>query len=78
MLLYPFSLPVTLFPRTFIIKGDAVNGRNPPSCRFTAFMTLFPVTAFIKEESKGCINQEVISAFNETAVDAIISSRNSP
>ena len=49
MLLYPFSLPVTLFPRTFIIKGDAVNGRNPPSCRFTAFMTLFPVTAFIKD-----------------------------
>ena len=35
-------------------------------------MVLFPVIAFITEEATGSINEETISAINETATDAII------
>ena len=61
---------MTSFWRAFIIKGNANNGRIPPSCHFSARMTLFPVIAFINEEATGCINEE--------AIGAIIGGRNPP
>ena len=39
----------------FINKGNANNGRSPPSCTVV-------VIAFINEEAKGCINKEAIDA----------------
>ena len=53
------------FSRTFIIKGNANNGRNPPSCPF-------PDMVFINEKAIGCINEEAIGAINEAAIGAII------
>ena len=66
MLLYPFPVLVKPFPRTFIIKSDANNGRNPPSCPFPALMTPLPDIAFIIEEDAGCINEEAIGAINQS------------
>ena len=66
---YPLPALLTPFHKTFIIKDNANNGRNPPSC-------LFPIIAFINEEDTGCINKEVIGAINETTTSAIIASRN--
>ena len=57
MLLYPFSVLLAPFPKTFIIKGNANNGRNPPYCNFPALMTLFSDIPFINEEATGCINR---------------------
>ena len=59
---------LTPFPRTFIIKGNASNGRNPPSCPYSALMTPFPVMAFINKEATDCINEESIGAINEATV----------
>ena len=67
---------VTLFSRTFIIKGNADNGKNPLSYSFSILMTPFPVIAFIKNEGTGCINEEALSAINERAIGAIIAGRN--
>ena len=78
MLLYPFSALVTSFARTFIIKDNANNGRNPPSYHFPAFVTRFLDIAFINEEAKGCINEEAICAINEAAISAIMVTRNPP
>ena len=41
MLLYPLSVLLAPFPKTFMIKGNANNRRNPPYCNFPALMTLF-------------------------------------
>ena len=60
----PLALP-TPFSRTFIIKGNANNGRNSPSCPFQ-------VKGFINEETTSCINEEVIGAINEATVGGII------
>ena len=60
MLLYPLSALVTPFPRAFIIKSEANNGRNPSSCPF-------PYSTFKNEETTGCINEEVINAINKAA-----------
>ena len=60
MLLYHFVALMTSFPRTFIIKGNANNGRNPTSCLFLALMTPFPDIAFINEEVTDCTNEEAI------------------
>ena len=62
MLLYPFPALLTSFPRTFIIQGNANNGRN--------LLSPFPVIAFINEEATG--------VFNEAAIGAIIAQRNPP
>ena len=43
MLLYHLLALATPFPRTFIIKENANNGRNPPSCPFPIHMIPFPV-----------------------------------
>ena len=74
------SLPtlLTYFPRTFIIKGNANNERNPFSCPFSALITPFLVIAFINEEATGCIYEEVIGAINGAAIGSIIGSRNPP
>ena len=53
MLLYPLSALATPFARTFIIKGNANNARNPPSCSFLVHMTPFPAIAFNNEEVAG-------------------------
>ena len=45
-----FSAFITPFSRTFIIKGNANNEKNPPSCPFLALMAPFLVTAFISEQ----------------------------
>ena len=71
MLLYPLPAFLTPFPRTFIIKGNANNGRNLPSCPF-------PVIAFINEEEIGCVNEETVYVINEAAIDAIRTPRNTP
>ena len=76
MLLYPFPALVALFPKTFIIKGNANNERNPPLCLLPALITLFPDIAFINEEVTRCINKEAIGSINEAAIDAIIAPRN--
>ena len=71
MLLY---LLLTTLSRTFIIKGNFNNGRNPPSCPF-------PDIAFINEEVTGCINEKKTKntgAINETAIAIIIVPRNLP
>ena len=70
MLLYLFPAVLTLFPKTFIIKGNGNNGRNTPFCPF-------PNIPFINEESAGCINEEAIGATNEAVIDATIVSGNS-
>ena len=65
MFLYPLPALVTSFPRTFIIKGNVNNGRNPSSC-------LFPVVAFINKEVTSCVNEEATGAINEAAIDTMI------
>ena len=71
------SLPVlvTPFPRTFIIRGNANNERNPPFCTFPAVLTRFPVTALINEKASRSINEEATGGYNE---GAIIAERNAP
>ena len=62
----------------FIIKGNANNGRNPPSCLFPALMTPFPAIAFINEEATGCINEELTGCINEATIGATIAQKNRP
>ena len=78
MLLYPFPPLATLFPLQlfFIIKYNANNERNPPSCPFFALMTPFRNVAFIHEEARGYISEAVIDAINESAIGVIIAPRN--
>ena len=79
MLLYLFSALVTPFPDiAFIIKGNANNGRNHPSCPFHVFVTFFQDTAFINEEAAGSINEEATGAINQAAIGTIIVSKNPP
>ena len=40
-LITPFPALLTPFRRTFIIKGNANNGRNLPSCSFPGLVTSF-------------------------------------
>ena len=61
-----------------ITKGNANDGRNPPSCPFAALMTPFPFITFINKEPTGCINEEAIGAINEAAICTIIAQRNPP
>ena len=74
MLFYPFPAILALFSdlvtpltRTFIIKGNVNNGRNPPSCPF-------PVKALV---ATGCMNEEAIDAIKEPAIGAIIAPKKS-
>ena len=60
----------------FIAKGNASNGRNPPSCPFSALPTPFPVTSLINQEVTDCINDEAIGDINKAAMGAIIAGRN--
>ena len=53
-----------------MIKGDANNGRNPPSRPFLNLTIPFPDIEFI--------NEEAIGAMNEAAIGAIITPRNLP
>ena len=76
MLLNPLPALVIPFPRTFIIKGNANNGRNLFSCPFPAFLTPFQDIAFINEEATSCINEEAIGAINDAAIGAIIALQN--
>ena len=68
-----YPLPALLIPfhKTFIVKDNANNERNPYSC-------LFPIVAFISEEDTGCINEEATGAITEATTGAIIASRNLP
>ena len=68
MLLYYFPALLTPFPRTFFIKDNANNGRNPYSCPF-------PAIAFINEEATGCINEEAIGTINQAAIGPIVAPR---
>ena len=77
-MLDPFPALLTPFPRIFIIKSNANNGRNPPSFLFSNPMTPFPDIAFINDEINGCINEEAIVAIDEAAIGAIIAPRNPP
>ena len=66
MLLYTIPALINPFPDiAFTIKGNANNGRDPPSC---PFMSPFSDIAFINEEATGCIN--------EAATGIIIAPRN--
>ena len=78
MLLYSYPALVTPICRTFIIKGNANNGRNPPSCPFPTLMTPFPDILFINEQATGFINEEAIGVINETAIGTIIAPTNTP
>ena len=51
-----FSILATLFPKTFTIKGNSNKKRNPSFCHFTDIVF-----------TKGCINEETISAISKTA-----------
>ena len=44
-----FSCSWTPSSRTFITKGNANNGRNPPTCPFLALMTPFAGKTSIKK-----------------------------
>ena len=68
MLLYAFPALLTPFARTFFIKGNANDGRNPYSCPF-------PAIAFINEEATGCINEEAIGTINQAAIGPIVAPR---
>ena len=57
MLLYHLPTLLTDFLITFIIKGNANNRRNPPSCPF-------PVIAFIKEEATDAVIGAIIAPRN--------------
>ena len=57
MLSCPLHALVTPFPRTFVIKGNANNGRNPPFSPFPALMTSFSGIAFINDETIGCMKK---------------------
>ena len=72
MLLYPFPALVNYFRRTFIIKSNTNNEKNPHSCPFPATMTRFPDISFINEEATGYINEEVIGVINEAAIGVIM------
>ena len=76
MLLYPFY--VTPFARTFIIKDNANNGSNPPSCPLPTVLTPFPDITFLNEGATGCIIKEAKGAINEAAIGAIIEPQNPP
>ena len=71
----PFLVLVAPFPKNVTIKVNTNNGKIPLSYPFLALLTHFPVIAFINEEATRCVNEEPISAINETV---IIASRNSP
>ena len=84
-----YLLPALVTPFqdiAFIIKGNANNGRNPPSCLFPALMTPFPAIAFINEEATGCINEEatgcineeLTGCINEATIGATIAQKNRP
>ena len=63
------------FPKNFIIKCNANNNVNIPSCPFPALLNLFPDITFINEEATGYINEEPIAAIIEAAICAIIAPR---
>ena len=63
MLLYPLLNLLAPFSRTFNIKGNGNDGKNPHSYTF-------PDIAFINEEITGCVNEEAIRAINEAAIGA--------
>ena len=65
MLLYPIPALLTPFPRTFIIKGNADEGKNSPSCPFPALMTSFPDIEFLNEETTSCISGKVIGSMKQ-------------
>ena len=70
-MLYHFLSLGTPFPDiAFIIKDNDSDGGCPPSCRLPALLTPFLVTAFIKEEA--------IGAINEAAKDVIIAPKDLP
>ena len=50
MLLYPLLNLLAPFSRTFNIKGNGNDGKNPHSYTF-------PDIAFINEETTGCVNE---------------------
>ena len=60
-----------LFPRIFISKANANNGRNLPIYHF-------PVITFSNNEPTGCSNEEGIGAIIEAAIGAIVTPRNQP
>ena len=76
MLLYPFPALATPFSRTFIVKGNINNGRNPVSFPFPALVTTFPDIAVINEEATRCIYEKAICAINEATIGAIIVPQN--
>ena len=61
---------MTTFTITFIDKGNANNGQNPPSPPFPVLITPFLDIAFIDAEATGFIN--------EAATGAIVPPGNSP
>ena len=71
MVLFPLPALVTPFPRTFIIKGNGNNGRNPLS-------SPFPLIVFINEEATSSMSEEATGAINEAAIGATVASRNPP
>ena len=73
-----FLAHVTHCPRNFIIKGNASNGKIPPSFFFSALVTPYSDIAFVIEEATGCINEEPIGAISEAARGAIVAPRNLP
>ena len=78
MLLHLLPIFMTSFLRTFIVKGNANNGRNLPSSPFFGLMTPFPVIGFINEKARSCIKEKAIRAINETTIGTIISPKNQP
>ena len=70
ILLYPLSAFLIPLPRTFIVKRNVNNGRNPHYC-------FFSVIAFFNEEATGSIKEDPIGAINEAAIGTIIAAKNS-
>ena len=79
MMLYSVPAFMNSFPDiVFIIKGNAKNSRNPPSCPFPVLMTPIPYIAFTHEEVTGLINGEAKGAIDEAVIGAITAGRNPP
>ena len=74
ILLYPLLALVTPFPRTFIIKGNANNGRHPPSCSHYSFSSY----SIYQWQSHRLYQWRSHDAINEASTGATIAGRNPP
>ena len=66
------ALVVPLSDIAFIIKHNATNGRDPPSCTFLVLVTPFGDIAFINKEATDAVNEEGIGASQHYEIQLIV------